>query len=119
MIEFLHKRPAEMFRSKSAIDRSGNVDLDIGFVWFSGDVTDALWQAISVDNRFPQKSYDFFVNDPVRLSFSADFLFPLASHSTLEQYFKETPEFRSSEELIECRRQLWPWFHKLHMRIQK
>jgi fucokinase len=119
IIEFLHKQPAEILHAKGAVDADGNVDLDIGFVWLSGDVTDALWRVISEGNRLSQSRYEYFVNDSVRLSFYADFLFPLASHSTLEQYYKETPEFRFSDELIDCRRQLWPLLHRFKMTIQK
>jgi fucokinase len=119
IVEFLHKQPEQVLRSKGAVDADGNVDLDIGFVWLSGDVTDALWQTISVNNKFSPEKYDCFVSDSVRLSFYADFLFPLASHSTLEQYFKETPEYKFSDELQECRRELWPLLHRFKMQIRK
>jgi fucokinase len=119
IVEFLHKQDAKVLRGKGAVDGEGKVDLDIGFVWLSGSVTDALWNVISVGSHFSEAKYDFFVNDSARLSFYGDFLFPLASHSTLEQYLNETPEYKINEELIECRRQLWPLLHEFKMRIQR
>jgi fucokinase len=119
IIEFLHKRPAEVLRAKGAVSKCGTVDLDIGLIWLSGAVVDDLWRTVSVDGRLSPSKYDFFVNDQVRLSFYADFLYPLASQATLAQYLKETPEFQFSEELLECRRQIWQLLHQHRMVIRR
>ena len=43
----------------------------------------------------------------MRLSLYGDFQYPLASDSTLEQFYNEKPEGEFSPELKECRTQLW------------
>ena len=41
------------------------------------------------------------------LVFYGDFLYPLASDSTLEQYYNEQPEGTYCEELMVCRKKIW------------
>jgi fucokinase len=58
-----------------------------------------------------------FVNQEARLSFYADFLYPLASESTLEQYYRETPEGDFTPELEACRTQLWETLHQYRLKL--
>lgn len=58
----------------------------------------ALYQLVDTKEKFAA-----YVNERTRLSFYADFLYPLASDSTLEQYYKETPEGDFTPELEQCR----------------
>lgn len=52
----------------------------------------SLYQLVDTPENF-----DDYVNEKTRLSFYADFLYPLASESMLEQYYKETPEETSHQ----------------------
>ena len=48
------------------------------------DLLKALYKLVDTPEQF-----DAYVNENTRLSFYADFLYPLASQSSLEQYYKE------------------------------
>ncbi|MBQ7548589.1 MAG: bifunctional fucokinase/L-fucose-1-P-guanylyltransferase [Clostridia bacterium] len=99
---FLHKQSVDVLRSSGAEDSDGNVDIDTGAVLFSGKMCDDLYSLVDT-----QEGYDEFVNDKVRISFYADFLYSLAEDSTLENFYKETPEGEFSDELRVCREKLW------------
>ena len=109
---FLHKQSLETLRSYGAIDARGNVDIDTGAIIMSSDVLTDLYALISTEDGFR-----YFVNEKARLSFYGDFLYPLASASTEEQYYKETPEGDFTPELAACRRALWQCLRKYRMRL--
>jgi fucokinase len=71
-----------------------------------------LYSLIDTDDKF-----NLFVNDTVRLSFYADFLYPLASESTSDQFYNEIPEGDFSDELSNCRKILWNVLHKYNMKL--
>ena len=110
--KFLHKQSVEILFSLGAVDARENVDIDTGAVIFSSNMIEDLYGLINTDEKF-----NLFVNENVRLSFYADFLYPLASESTLEQFYKETPEGDYSEGLKYCRRALWGVLHKYNMKL--
>lgn len=99
---FLHKQTVEMLQKAGAVDSRKNVDIDTGAVLMNTELLQSLYALIDTD-----ESYNQFVNERARLSFYADFLYPLASASTLEQFYKEKPEGEFTEELQECRMALW------------
>lgn len=109
---FLHKQSIETLNARGAIDARGNVDIDTGAIIFGGDLLDDLYSLIDTEESFAA-----FVNERARLSFYGDFLYPLASSSTEEQYYKEAPEGDFTEELAACRKALWPLLHKYRMRL--
>ena len=84
---FLHKKTVEQLHGLGATDVHGNVDIDTGAVIMDTELLKSLYQLVDTPENF-----DAYVNEKTRLSFYADFLYPLASESTLEQYYKETPE---------------------------
>ena len=47
------------------------------------------------------------VNERTRLSLYADFLYPLASDSTLEDFYREKPEGEFCPELMAARTRVW------------
>lgn len=51
------------------------------------------------------------------MSFYADFLYPLAINSTLEQFYKEKPEGDFTEELYACRTKLWNALHEYKIKL--
>lgn len=109
---FLHKQSVETLTAKGAVDNRGNVDIDTGAVILNSDVLASLYSLISTE-----ESYHAFVNEKARLSFYADFLYPLASSSTLEAYYKEKPEGEFTEQLQSCRTALWNTLHKYRMKL--
>ena len=90
----------------------GNVDIDTGAVILDSDILKSLYALIDTDEKFSA-----YVNEKARLSFYADFLYPLASSSTLEQYYKEIPEGDFTPELHTCRTELWNALHPYQMKL--
>ena len=105
--EFLHKQSMDYLMEKGAVDSNENIDLDTGCVWFSSKLVNDLYSLISTGNEIDNEKFDYFVNDTVRLSFYADFLYPLSKNATLEKFQKEIPEKDFSENLYGCRNKIW------------
>ncbi len=97
---FLHKQPPEMLTAVGAVDDNGNVDIDTGAVILDRNIIMDLCNLVAPN---PAK----YISEKARLSFYADFLYPLATNATLEQFYKETPEGDFTKELYECRTELW------------
>ena len=85
---------AAVLEKYGAVNSQNNVDLDTGAILMSSKMTEDLYSLVDTKEKF-----DKFVNEKARISFYADFLYPLAKNSTLEQYYKETPEGDFTEEL--------------------
>ena len=104
---FLHKQSIDTLRSVGAVNEAGCVDIDTGMILFGVDVLDSLWSLISSGHKLDESKYRAFVNDKVRLSLYGDFQYPLATDSTLEQFYREKPEGEYSDELHDCRTAVW------------
>lgn len=104
---FLHKQTEETLRASGAVNEQGAVDLDTGAILMSADMLKALYSLISTDGRVDSDKFNSFTNERSRVSFYGDMLYPLALASTLEQYYKEQPEGSFTQELKNCRTQLW------------
>lgn len=100
--KFLHKQTVESLRAYGAVNERGAVDIDTGAVIFSTKMLASLYSLISTD-----ADYDKYVNDVVRLSLYGDFLYPLATESTLEQFYLEKPEGEFCDELHAARTAVW------------
>ena len=109
---FLHKQTVEKLTQMGAVDAHHNVNIDIGAVILNSRMLNGLYELI----RTPEQFRDL-VNEHVRLSFYADFLYPLASESTLEEYYKEIPEGEFSDELTAARTRLWEILHPYRMKL--
>ncbi len=109
---FLHKQSEATLREKGAVDQRGNVDIDTGAIIFGSNILNDLYTLVDTD-----AGYAAYVNDKVRLSFYADFVYPLAANATEEQYYKETPEGDFSPELTACRKELWRILHGYKMKL--
>ncbi len=107
---FLHKQTTETLTSVGAVDDNGNVDIDTGAVIFDSNILTDLCALV-------EKNPDKYINDKARLSFYADFLYPLATNSTLEQFYKEKPEGDFTDELHECRTELWQILSPYNMKL--
>lgn len=104
---FLHKQTEETLRKMGAVNETDAVDLDTGAILLSVPLLQALFSLISTDGVPDPVKCSEFVNTKARVSFYGDFLFPLASDATLEQFYAERPEGDFTEELHACRTKLW------------
>ena len=112
---FLHKQSAAVLNEFGAVDSSNQVDVDTGCIWFSARLIKELYELICINGAFDKKSFEKFVNPKVCLNFYADFVYPLAENSTLEEFYKESPENGFSEELKECRRIIFEHLHQYRL----
>lgn len=112
VLQFLHKQTVEILNSIGAVNENGNVDIDTGAVLMDSRVLSDLYKLIDTEDKF-----NAFVNERARVSFYADFLYPLAKESTLEQYYKEAPEGDFTSELFECRTKIWEKLSKHNMKM--
>ena len=104
---FLHKQSEETLTASGAVNSRGEVDIDTGAVIFGADMLQSLYDLISRNGQTDEEKYSALVNDKVRLSLYGDFLYCLASDSTLEQYYREKPEGDFCPELLKAREQVW------------
>ncbi len=112
VLKFLHKQSEKSLSQCGAADEHGNVNIDTGAHILSGRVLSALYSLADTEEKFNK-----FVNERARISFYADFLYPISKNSTLEEYLAQTPEGEYTEELRACRLALWNTLspYSLHM----
>lgn len=91
---YLHKATQTELTAAGAVDAGGMVPIDTGAVWFNADLVRALYMLGSAGLTAP-------------LSFYADFVYPLASRSTLDAYLLEQPEGAFSPALERDRCKVW------------
>ena len=108
--EFLHKQTVETLWKKGAVNHRGCVDIDTGAVLLSREILCALYGLVRQE---PEK----YINEKVRLSLYGDFQYPLASGSTLEQFYREKPEGEYCSELREARRAVWEALRPFRMKV--
>ena len=104
---FLHKQSVDTLKRVGAVNEHNMVDIDTGAILVGVDMLDSLFSLISTKGVFDEEKYKAFVNNKVRLSLYGDFQYPLAADSSLEKFYLEKPEGEYSEELKECRTQVW------------
>lgn len=109
---FLHKQTVETLKAQGAVNEHNCVDIDTGAVIFSASMLEALYSLIPND-----EAYRNFVNSTVRLSLYGDFLYPLASDSTLEQFYLEKPEGSFCDELHDARTAVWNALRPFRMKL--
>ena len=109
---FLHKIPENELRNLGAVNDKDNVNIDTGAILLSGKVVDSLYSLVDTSDKF-----DKFVNEKSRISFYADFVYPLAKDSTKEQFYKEKPEGDFTDELYECRTKIWDKLSSYNMKL--
>lgn len=114
---FLHKQSEHTLRACEAVNDQDAVDLDTGAILLGTELLDALWGLISVDGQFDKSAFNTFVNESSRVSFYGDFLYPLASDSSLEQFYKEKPEGDYTDELRLCREKIWNAISNYRLRL--
>ena len=108
----LQKKSVETLRSVGAVNNSDCVDIDTGALIFSTEMMNSLYSLIAT-----QVDYDRHVNAKTRLSLYADFLYPLAEDSTLEDFYKEKPEGEFCPELTAARERVWKVLRPYRMKL--
>ena len=109
---FLHKQTVQTLKEVGAVDQSDKVNIDTGAVVLSSAILTDLYSLVDTDEGFAS-----YVNEKVRLSFYADFVYPLAQNSTLEEFYNEKPEGELCDELTAARTVLWNILHKYSMKL--
>ncbi len=99
---FLHKQSVETLRSLGAVDERNNCSIDTGAIIFPSDMLEDLYELVADD-----AGVNKYINTKTRLSLYGDFLYPLATDSTLEDFYCEKPEGEFCDELTEARRIIW------------
>lgn len=108
----LQKKSVETLRSVGAVNNSDCVDIDTGALIFSTEMMNSLYSLIATP-----VDYDRHVNAKTRLSLYADFLYPLAEDSTLEDFYKEKPEGEFCPELTAARERVWKVLRPYRMKL--
>jgi len=114
---FLHKQTVESLNSFGAVNERGAVDIDTGAVIFSAEILKSLYGLISEGGVFSEEKYNSYVNETVRLSLYGDFLYPLATDSTLEAFYLEKPEGEYCDELKAARYDVWEALRPYRMKL--
>lgn len=113
----LQKLSVQKLTEMGAVNERGMVDIDTGAVIFSVPILNSLYELISTDGYNDNDKFAYFVNEKSCLSFYADFLYPLARNSTLEQFYQEKPEGSFCDELINCRSSVWEALRPFRMKL--
>lgn len=109
---FLHKRTVSELNANGAVDTHGCVNIDTGAVILDSNILSELYSLVSTEATASK-----YINEKVRLSFYADFSYPLSSSATLPEYLLEAPDGVMSEELSEARRNIWNILSKHTMKL--
>ncbi len=115
--KFLHKQSEDALRTQGAVNERGKVDIDTGAVIFGADMMAALYSLICEGGAYSDEKFAALVNETVRLSLYGDFLYPLASDSTLEAFQKEKPEGTFCPELTRARIAVWNVLRPFRMKL--
>lgn len=116
---FLHKQTVETLKQYGAVNERNCVDIDTGAVIFSSPLMASLYSLISDEKTGavnPDK-FNEFVNEKTRLSLYGDFLYPLATNSTLENFYKEKPEGDFCPELTKARTAVWEAIRPFRLKL--
>lgn len=114
---FLHKQTVEALQGWGAVNARGCVDIDTGAIIFSADMLASLYGLICTDGSTDEEKFRAFVNETVRLSLYGDFLYPLATDSTLEAFYEEKPEGSFCRELTCARTAVWEALRPYRMKL--
>lgn len=115
--EFLHKQTVETLTAKGAVNNQGNVDIDTGAIIFSSEILKSLYSLISTNGEYDENKFNNYVNDTVRLSLYGDFLYPLATASSLTKFYEEKPEGSFCQELTAARTKVWEVLRPYRMKL--
>lgn len=109
---FLHKYSVPELKKAGAVDQSGHIDIDTGSMIYDSHILNDLYSLIDTESKFRS-----LVNEKVRLSLYADFNYPMAGNSTLEEFYREPPEGEPCAELQAARTLVWRALHQYKMKM--
>ncbi len=107
---FLHKKSEAQLRAAGAVNAQNCVDIDTGAFWLGSAMAERLYSLVTENGAFSRKAFDRFVNDTVRLNFYGDIVYTMTEESSLDAYLTEQAETAISEQLLECRTDIWNMF---------
>lgn len=113
----LQKQSVETLRRYGAVNDKNCVDIDTGAVIFSKEILKSFYNLISENGIVTEDLFSKYVNEKVRLSLYGDFLYPLASDSTLENFYEEKPEGEFCAELRDARKNVWNALRGYRMKL--
>ena len=113
----LQKQSVETLKAVGAVNEQNCVDIDTGAVIFSCDMLASLYSLVCEQGVFSEAKYHQYVNEAVRLSLYADFLYPLGGDATLEDFYKEKPEGAYCDELTAARTAVWAALRPYRMKL--
>lgn len=113
----LQKQSVQTLRTVGAVNEDDHVDIDTGAVIFSPEILASLYELVSVNGIADRGLFDTFVNEKVRLSLYADFLYPFGTEASLEEFYKEKPEGEYSDELMFARAAVWKALRPYRMKL--
>ena len=113
----LQKQAVETLRAVGAVNERNCVDIDTGAVIFSKEMLSSLYSLISEDNVVTENTFSKFVNEKVRLSLYADFLYPLGTDASLDSFYEEKPEGEMCPELLQARKAVWEALRPYRMKL--
>ncbi len=116
---FLHKKSVEVLRLEGAVNSVGDVDIDTGAILFGVDVMDSLFSLISSDGEFDDGKYRSLVNSDVRLSLYGDFLYPMATDSTLQDFYIQQAEGELNPGLEKARTAVWSVLRPYRIKLMR
>lgn len=108
----LQKKSEEELRTMGAVNEQDCVDIDTGALVFSSEMLESLYSLVATDEL-----YNAHVNEVTRLSLYADFLYPLATDASLEQFYLEKPEGTFCPELTAAREKVWNTLNPYRMKL--
>ena len=117
--QFLHKQSIETLKEKGAVNDKGQVDIDTGAVIFGSDILNSLLSLITKNDQIDDEKYYGLVNGETCLSLYADFLYPLATDSTLEDFYIQKPENKFNEALKRARTKVWNVLNEYKLKLFK
>ncbi len=110
--KFLHKQTIETLSKFGAINESGNVSIDTGAIIFAPDILEDLYSFVATHDSEAK-----FINSKIRLSLYGDFLYPLASDSTLDSFYREATDGKFCDELKDVRTAIWNTISKYKLKL--
>ena len=112
--KYIQKKSVETLKEIGALDKNGFVDINTGILLLSTKFMNVLYNFIDSKEKYCE-----FVNSKVRLNLYVDFLYPLAEESTLELFYKESPEGELNDELLNIRKKIWIEFKKNNFNLRQ
>ena len=99
--KFLHKHNIDSLKANEALDNEGLIDIDTGIVFLGKTVLKKL-------NMFFGDNYrQHMINDKIRLSLYGDILYPLATDSSIDEFYIQNAELNINDELKNVRTIIW------------